>query len=62
LATETKLKTFEIRAAGGGEGATLHIADENGGELVVAATREQLDLIADELDDVLNTTEAADEV
>lgn len=61
MADEKQLKTFEIRAADGGD-ATLHIADEGGGELVLRATRDQLDLIADTLDDVLNTTEAADEV
>ncbi|WP_152048097.1 hypothetical protein [Aureimonas psammosilenae] len=62
MANEKKLKTFEIRTDGSGEGATLHIADESGGELVLTATREQLDLIADEIDDLLNTTDEADEV
>ncbi|KAB0677178.1 hypothetical protein [Aureimonas leprariae] len=62
MADEKQLKTFEVRAVAGGDEATLHIADEGGGELVLRATREQLDVIADAIDDLLDTTEAADEV
>jgi hypothetical protein len=44
----------------GGDSFTLHIEDESGGTLELAATRDQLDVIADALDDLLADTEEDD--
>ncbi len=57
-----KLAQFRIVAGKDGQSAQLHIEDDSGATLELSATREQLDLIADELDQMLDTTEEADEV
>lgn len=44
------------------DGFTLHIEDGSGGMLELAATRDQLDVIADALDDLLADTEEDDSV
>ena len=56
----SKLKTFHVEEAG--DGFTLQIEDESGNMLDLQATREQIDLIVDNLDELLSTTEEADEV
>lgn len=55
-----KLKTFHVEEAG--DGFSLRIEDQSGATLDLAATREQLDLIVDSLDELLSTSEEADEV
>ena len=60
MADANKLKTFHVEEAG--DGFTLHIEDEAGNMIDLDATREQIDLIVDNLDDLLSTTEEADEV
>lgn len=60
MAASTTLKTFHVEEAG--EGFSLRIEDESGSVLELLATREQLDVIADSLDELLSETEAADEV
>ncbi len=62
MAQAQKLKTFEIKPIGDGEGATLHLAAADGTEMTVEATREQLDLVAEELDAMLDATEEMDAV
>lgn len=56
------LAQFRIVAGKDGQSAQLHIEDDSGATLELNATREQLDLIADELDKMLDSTENADEV
>ncbi len=56
------LAQFRIVAGKDGQSARLHIEDDSGATLELNATREQLDLIADELDKMLDSTEDADEV
>lgn len=60
-ATKT-LAQFRIVPAEDGQSAQLHIEDETGATLELKATREQLDVIADEIDTMLTSTEEADEV
>lgn len=60
MAALTKLKRFEINADG--PDFTLHIEDERGQMLEVSATRDQIDVIADSLDDILLEDESGDEV
>ena len=55
-----KLSRFEIR--GSGQEFTLHIQDDAGNELEFTASRDQLDVIADHLDDMLLQDDSADEV
>lgn len=55
-----KLKKFHVEGAG--DIFSLHIEDEAGGMLELSASREQVDLIADSLDELLSQTEEADEV
>ena len=58
-----KLKRFEIKPGGDGNASyTFHIEDEAGKTLEVIASHEQLDVLADHLDDILMHDEAADEV
>lgn len=60
MATTKKLAKFTITEAG--DGFSLHIEDEGGHVLELSATREQMDLIADTLDDLLEEGDDADEV
>ena len=60
MADRATLKKFHVEEDG--EGFSLRIEDESGGILELTASREQLDVIADSLDDLLSATEAADEV
>lgn len=56
----TKLARFEIRPAGAD--FTLHIENESGDTMEFLATHDQLDVLADALDDVLMSDDAGDEV
>ena len=60
MATAKKLAKLTITEAG--EGFSLHIEDEAGHVLELTATREQVDLIVDTLDDLLEEGDDADEV
>lgn len=60
MADAKKLTKFHVEQSG--DAFSLHIEDESGGLLELAATREQLDVIADSLDDLLSETEEGDEV
>ncbi len=60
MADANKLARFSV--AGARDTFNMHIEDEAGNRLELIATREQLDLIADELDDVLLADDSADEV
>jgi hypothetical protein len=60
MAATKKLANFTITEAG--DGFSLHIEDEAGRVLELSATREQMDLIADTLDDFLEKGDDADEV
>ncbi len=55
-----KLAKFTLSEAG--EGFDLHIEDEAGHVLELSSTRDQLDVIADKLDEVLSQDDSADEV
>ncbi|WP_062017164.1 hypothetical protein [Aureimonas sp. AU4] len=61
MAKAKTLAEFQVKIADDGETATLHISDSEGGMLELQATREQLDVIADEIDRMLEATEEADE-
>lgn len=56
----SKLVRFEVRSAG--QDFTLHIENEKGESFELLATHDQLDVLADALDDVLMSDEAGDEV
>ncbi len=60
MADTKQLKKFHIEEAG--EDFSLHIEDDAGGVLSLTASREQVDVIADSLDEILSQTEEADEV
>lgn len=60
MADAKKLTKFHVEP--NGEGFSLHIEDESGGALELAATREQVDLIADSLDEMLGDSDEADEI
>ena len=60
MAATKKLAKFTINEAG--EGFSLHIEDEAGHVLELSATREQIDLIVDSLEDLLEEGDDADEV
>jgi hypothetical protein len=60
MAETKKLAKFTVTEAG--EGFSLHIEDEAGHVLELGATREQIDLIVDTLDDLLEEGDDADEV
>ena len=61
MADAKKLTQFQVKADEDGESARIHIEDDSGGKLELIATRDQLDVIAEALDDMLETTEEADE-
>lgn len=60
MAAEKKLAKFTVVEAG--EGFDLHIEDEAGHVLELNATRDQVDVIADSLDDLLSQDDSADEI
>ena len=59
MASVKKLKRFEVQ--GSGKEFTLHIEDDGGNQLELAASRDQLDVLADRLDDILLEDDSADE-
>ena len=60
MATTKKLAKFTITEAG--EGFNLHIEDEAGHVLELLATRDQLDVIDDALEELLEQDDSSDEV
>lgn len=60
MADAKKLAKFHVEEAG--EGFSLHIEDETGSVLELTASREQVDLIVDSLDEMLSQDDEADEV
>ncbi len=60
MAATNNLARFEV--GGSGKVFTLHVEDENGNKLELVASRDQLDVIADSLDDILLQDDSADEV
>ena len=55
-----KLARFEVTKTGE-DAFTLHIEDEAGELLELSATADQLDVVADALDDILEASEEEDE-
>ena len=55
-----KLKRFEVR--GEEQEFTIHIEDDAGQTIEMSASRDQLDVIADGLDDILLNDDSGDEV
>ena len=60
MAAMKKLAKFTVVEAG--ESYNLHIEDEGGQVLELNATRDQVDIIADTLDEILSEDDSADEV
>lgn len=60
MAAKTKLAKFTVTEAG--EDFNLHIEDASGHVLELGATRDQIDVIADTLDELLSQDDSADEV
>ncbi len=60
MAATKKLAKFTLSEAG--EGFNLHIEDEAGHVLELSSTRDQLDVIADTLEEILSQDDSADEV
>ena len=60
MAAAKRLAKFTVVEAG--EGFALHIEDEAGHVLELNATRDQVDVIADSLDDLLSQDDSADEI
>ena len=60
MAATKKLAKFTITEAG--EGFNLHIEDEAGHVLELLATRNQLDVIDDALEELLEQDDSSDEV
>ena len=60
MADMKTLAKFTIAEAG--EEFSLHIEDEAGHVLEFSATRDQIDLIADRLDEILSQGDAVDDV
>lgn len=61
MAETKKLAQFRIEPNETGTSAQLHIEDDSGATLELTASREQLDVLADTLDEMLAGTEEADE-
>ncbi|MEX6505705.1 hypothetical protein [Jiella sp. M17.18] len=63
MADTTKaLAQFRLEPADKGTGAQLHIEDDSGETLELSVTRDQLDVLADMLEEFLEETEDYDEV
>ena len=60
MAATKTLAKFNVAAAG--EDFRLHIEDDAGHVLELSATRDQVDLIVDKLDELLSEDDAADEI
>ena len=60
MAAVKKLSRFEVH--GSGKEFPLHIEADGGNTLELSASRDQLDVIADSLDDILLQDDSADEV
>ena len=60
MAAPAKLARFEITKTG--QDYSLHIASDAGEAIDLVMTHDELDVLADKLDDILLTDEAADEV
>ncbi len=60
MAATKKLAKFTITESG--QGFNLHIEDETGDVLELSATRDQIDIIVDTLDEILEDGDDADEV
>ena len=60
MAAAKKLAKFNVAAAG--EDFRLHIEDDAGHVLELSATRDQVDVIADKLDELLSQDDSADEI
>ena len=60
MAATKKLAKFTVTEAGAD--FNLHIEDEAGHVLELSATRDQIDVIADKLDELLSEDDSADEV
>ena len=60
MAATKKLAKFTVTEAG--EDFNLHIEDEAGHVLELSATRDQVDVIADKLDELLSQDDSADEI
>ena len=60
MAATKTLRRFEVE--GSGREFTLRIEDDAGNTLELLASRDQLDVIADSLDDILLLDDSADEV
>ncbi|RYC32977.1 hypothetical protein D3273_05835 [Lichenibacterium minor] len=60
MAATKKLAKFTVTEAG--DDFNLHIEDEAGHVLELSATRDQVDVIADKLDELLSQDDSADEI
>jgi hypothetical protein len=60
MADAQKLKRFHVEQEG--DGFLLRMEDETGSTFAVLATHDQLDLIADSLDDALDADEDSESV
>ena len=60
MAATKKLAKFTVTEAD--EAFNLHIEDEAGHVLELSATRDQVDVIADKLDELLSQDDSADEI
>ena len=60
MAATKKLAKFTVTEAG--DAFNLHIEDEAGQVLELSATRDQVDIIADTLDELLSQDNSADEI
>ena len=60
MADTRSLKTFRVEPKG--QDFSLHIEDDGGQVIELVATRDQIDVIVDDLDDKLSLDDSADEV
>ncbi len=60
MAQAKNLKTFRVQPAG--KGFSLHIEDDGGHMIELVATRDQIDVLVDDLEDQLSLDDSADEV
>lgn len=60
MAQSKNLKTFRVEPAG--KDFSLHIEDESGHMIELVATRDQVDVLVDHLEDQLSLDDSADEV
>ncbi len=62
MAKTNKLAEFSFEPSADAQSAQIHVKDDKGATLELTATREQLELLADSLDEFLADTEDADEI